>query len=242
VLKKTRGIVLQVTDYAESSIIAKIYTESFGMQSYLVNGVRKNRARFNSNLFQPLTLIHLVAYHKPGKGLHRVAEISCDTHYTSIPYDFVKSSLAIFIDELLYKSIREEESNEALFGFLFHAFQILDLDTADCSRFHLFLMGQLTRYLGFYPHGEYNSQASYFNLLDGVFQGHQPLHPYFLNGDAASRFYEMVSTDFDHYASVELTSQEKKSLLHSLILYYELHLTHGTKINSHHVLEEVMHP
>ena len=240
-LKKTRGIVLQVTDYAESSIITKIYTESAGMQSFLINGVRKNKARFNSNLFQPLTLVQLVAYYKPGKSLHRISEITCNPHYTTIPYDFVKTSLAIFINELLYKSIKEEEANEALFGFLFHAFQILDLNTTDCSRFHLFLMGQLTRYMGFYPHGEPGTQTPVFNLLDGVFQENQPLHPYFLQGGAARQFHAFVNADFDDYASIELSADEKKSLLHAFILYFELHLTHGTKINSHHVLEDVMH-
>jgi DNA repair protein RecO (recombination protein O) len=241
VLTKTRGIVLQVTDYAESSIIAKIYTEADGMQSYLINGVRKNRARFSSNLFQPLTLVQLVAYHKPGRGLHRVSEITCDPHYTTIPYDFVKTSLAIFINEVLYKSIKEEEANEDLFGFLFHALQILDLETTDCSRFHLFLMGQLTRFFGFYPHGEFNDTTGVFNLQEGVFQAEQPKHPYYLNAGQAAKFYAFIKSDFDNFSFISLSQEEKKSLLHSFILYYELHLNYSAKIKSHEVLEDVMH-
>lgn len=240
-LQKTRGIVLQVTDYSESSIIARIYTETLGLQSFLVNGVRKSKARFNSNLFQPLTLVNLVAYHKTGKGLHRLSEIICDPHYTTIPYDLVKSSLAIFIREVLYKSIKEEEANESMFGFLFHAFQILDLESADCSRFHLFLMGQLSRHLGFFPHGNFSRQTPYFNLQDGIFQEQQPLHPYFLHGLSAERFDTFLKADFDTYTSISINSQQRKELLHSFILYYELHMTHGLKIQSHQVLEEVMH-
>jgi len=239
-LRKTRGIVLQVTDYAESSIIARIYTESLGMQSYVVNSVRKSKPRFSSNLFQPLTLVSVVAYHKPGKGLHRLSEITCDPHYSTIPYDFVKSSLAIFITEVLYKSIREEEPNDDLFGFLFHAFQILDLETTDCSRFHLFLMGQLTRYLGFYPHGEYRNQTPYFNLQEGIFQKSEPLHPYFISETAALKFDEMIKSGFENYSGIQLSQEEKKAMLHTFILYFSLHLNYHTVLKSHLVLEEVM--
>ncbi len=240
-LQKTRGIVLQVTDYAESSIIAKIYTESSGMQSYLVNSVRKHKARFSSNLFQPLTLVNLVAYHKTGRGLNRISEIGCSTPYQTIPYDFIKSSLALFINEVLYKSIREEESNDQLFGFLFHALQILDLETTDCSRFHLFLMGQLTRYLGFFPHGAYSPDTPCFNLQDGIFQSSAPMHPYFISGRSARNFYAMTQSGFHDYARVTTDGAERKELLNAFILYYELHITHGMKIRSQEVLEVVLH-
>lgn len=239
-LQKSRGIVLQVTDYAESSIIARIYTDAYGMQSYLVNGVRKKKALFNANLFQPLTLVQLVAYYKPGKSLHRISEISCHPHYANIPYDFIKSSLALFLAEVLYKSIKEEEANERLFNFLFHAFQILDLKTTDCSRFHIFIMGQLTRYLGFYPHGNYSEENNFFNLQDGIYQQNKPLHPCYLDGKYASQFHAMLNSGFEDYFRIELNAEEKKAMLHALLLYYELHLTHGIKFNAHHVLEEVM--
>lgn len=239
-LKKSRGIVLQVTDYAESSIIARIYTDAFGMQSYLVNSVRKAKPRFNANLFQPLTLVQLVAYQRAGKTLHRISEISCEPHYSTIPYDFVKSTLALFLAEVLVKSIKEEEANERLFNFLFHAFQILDLKSTDCSRFHFFLMGQLTRYLGFFPHGEFNKATTIFNLQDGIFQQSKPLHPYFIDGLPALHFYEMLNAGFDNYQTIVLNKAEKTALLHALVMYFELHLGHGLKINSHHILEEVM--
>lgn len=241
-IQKTRGIVLQTTDFAESSIIARVYTEAYGMQSYLVNSVRKKKPRFNANIFQPLTLVELVAYHKTGKGLHRLSEITCAPHYTTIPYDFIKSSLALFINELLYKSIKEEEANDTLFNFLFHSFQILDLKTTDCSRFHLILMGQLTRYLGFYPHGEYHISTPVFNLQEGVFQQTRPAHPYYLEGDHARKFDSLMKSGYENPVMVDLSPDEKKQLLHAFILFYELHLVRGTKIKSHHILEEVMRP
>ena len=94
-LQKTRGIVLHTLNYSEASVIAHIYTEDFGMQSFLLNGVRKSKAKFNANLLQSLSCVEVVAYHKPGKSLHRVNELSAAPAFHSIPYDTVKTTIAL---------------------------------------------------------------------------------------------------------------------------------------------------
>ena len=40
---QTKGIVLSSVKYSESSIICKVYTAKLGLQSYIVNGVRKRK-------------------------------------------------------------------------------------------------------------------------------------------------------------------------------------------------------
>ena len=239
-LRKTRGIVLHVTDFAETSLVVKIYTEEFGMQSYLINGVRKPKAKFQSNLFQPLSLVDVVAYYKPGAGLKRISEIGCNPQHKSIPYDMVKTSVAIFINEVIYRSIREEEKNPDLFDFLFNTIQILDLRTVDCSAFHLFFMIQLSRYLGFFPNGNYYNEESLFNLQEGIFQKEIPPHSYFLNNKLTQYFYMLMNSSFDNYHCIQLSYTQKKELLNSLVLYFELHHTRGNNFKSHHVLHEVM--
>jgi DNA repair protein RecO (recombination protein O) len=239
-LRKTRGIVLHVTDYAETSLVAKIYTEDFGMQSYLINGVRKQKAKFKSNLFQPLSLIDLIAYHKAGHGLKRISEINCQPQFASIPYDIVKGSVAMFMNELIYRSIREEEKNQTLFDFLHNSIQILDLRTLDCSTFHLYFMIQLTRYLGFFPNGNYYEDESVFNLEEGNFQLGIPPHPNFLNNQLTKHFYHLMHCSFENYHLAEINHAQKKELLSALVTYFELHHTHGSTLKSHHVLHEVM--
>lgn len=95
-LHKTKGVVLKVTNYAESSIVVQIFTEHFGLQSFIVNGVRKSKAKHPMSLFQPLNLVELIAYHKPTTGLQRISEIRNLPCYTSIPYDTVKSTILLF--------------------------------------------------------------------------------------------------------------------------------------------------
>ncbi len=239
-LRKTRGIVLHVTDYAETSLVAKIYTEESGLQSYLINGVRKQKSKFKSNLFQPLNLVDIVAYHKEGHGLKRISEINAHPQLTSIPYDIVKSAVAIFLNEVIYRSIREEEKNQTLFDFLFSSIQILDLRTVDCSTFHLYFMIQFTRYLGFFPNGNYFEDQSIFNLEDGIFQLNTPSHPHFLSNHLTKFLYGLMECSFENYHRIKMNHLQKKELLKALITYFELHHTHGTHLKSHHVLHEIM--
>ena len=126
-LHKTRGIALHTVKFSETSIIAKIYTELFGLQSYLIKGIRKQHSRIKPGLFQPLTILDLTVYHKETGSLQSLKEVHNLYPYQSLPFDIMKSSIALFMNELIYKSIREEEPNQELFDFLFDA--CIDLDS-----------------------------------------------------------------------------------------------------------------
>ena len=98
-LHKTRGIVLNYIKHRETSIITHIYTELFGRQSYIINGVRSHRSKIKLTLFQPLTILDLEVYYKPVRDLQRIKEVRNHTLLFNIPNDIHKSSIAIFIAE-----------------------------------------------------------------------------------------------------------------------------------------------
>jgi DNA repair protein RecO (recombination protein O) len=156
-LHKTRGIVFHVTEYSESSVVAKIYTELFGLQSYLINSARKKSPKIKPASLQPLSLIDLMVYHKERSGLQRLAEARTQPALKSIPFDIRKSSIVLFINEVLLKSVKEEESNRALFDFIFSSVELLDLQDEVQSDFHLVFLLQLTKYLGFYPQDNFSA-------------------------------------------------------------------------------------
>ncbi len=238
---KTRGIILQTTDYSETSLVVKIYTEHGGIGSFIVGGVRTRNGRFKSNLFQPLSLVELVASGSPSGSMRRITDIQLAPPFSGIPGNIVKSSIAIFLAEVVLRSIREEEANPVLFEFLHNSIQILDLSQGNCSRFHICFMVQLTRYLGFYPQGAYTKNSGFFDLQEGTFTGIQPSHPVILEKEPAALLYRIMMAGFENYQSVELTSQSAKELLGALVTYFEIHHTQGSSIRSHMVLEEVLH-
>src|SRR5690606_31468433 len=125
-LHKTRGVVFKTTDYSESSVVVQVFTEKFGLQSYLINGVKKPKAKIRLNMLQPLHLLELVVYHKPSGNLQRVSEIRNVPLFQTIPYSTIKSSIVLFLNEVLYRSVRQQEADEPLFDFLFHAISLLD--------------------------------------------------------------------------------------------------------------------
>lgn len=149
-LFKTRGIPLGYIKYKETSIIAKIYTEEFGLQSYIQNGVRSSS---NKNtkiaLFQPLTLLDMVVYHKKGVDLHRISEMKTSYTYKALHTDIRKLTIGSFLTEILIKCLKDETKNEELFGFLFASF--VALDHLHSNDFHLKCMIRLGQYLGFMP-------------------------------------------------------------------------------------------
>lgn len=239
-LQKTRGIVLHVISYGEASVIAHIYTEEFGLQSFLLNGVRKPKARFNANLLQPLTCVELVAYIKPSKSLHRVNEFSASPGFDSIPYDTFKTTIALFLAEVMYRSIREEEKNQALFDFIHHSILYLDHQREHFHLFHLLFMIKLSRFLGFYPQNHAEITAPVFDMREGVFTNHLPSHTDILDQDTGKNLSRLLGTSLDTLHQLTFTSTERKSLLRSLVYYYELHQTQGFHLQSMNVLEEVM--
>lgn len=240
-LQKTRAIVLQVTDYSEASIIVRAYTESHGMQSFLVNSVRKPKARFAANLFQPLSLLEIVAYVKKPGSLHRVAEVNASPAFHTIPYDTVKTTVAMFIAEVLYRSVREEETNPELFQFADYAIRLFDLHPEVVSGFHLCFMIQLTRYLGFYPSGRYSNGMQWFDLQEGQFTSEPPRqHPYFLNPPSAEILDKLLGLNLEDSGNTGLSAAARRKILEALVLYYELHHTQGSHIRSHQILAEVL--
>lgn len=239
-LHKTRGIVLQTISYSDTSVIARIYTEEFGLQPYMVNGARGKRAKIKASVLQPLSLVEMVVYHKEKSSLQRISEIRNNQPFTSIPYNIVKTSIAIFLNELLCKAIKEEEPNARLFEFLHSSVQILDLEPESCSNFHLCFMIQLSKYLGFYPQGKACADTPYFDLQEGTFIAKEPIHPYFLYPVHAQLLWQLIQSDYSTSSALPLQKNQRKELISKLILYYELHLPSLRGINSHHILEEVM--
>lgn len=239
-LHKTRGIVFKTTDYSESSVVVQIFTEKFGLQAYLINGVKKPRAKISQNMLQPLHLLDMVVYHKPNGNIQRVAELKNVPILTAIPYDIVKSSLAIFLNEVLYKAVKQESADENLFNFIFYSIEWLDHQEQGLANFHLLFLLQLSRYLGFHPERSEAGTAAYFDLKDGLFVASKPGHNLFLAAPYVEYFNLLIGRNYENLSEIRLPNDIRKYLLDRLLEYYALHIDNFGKIRSHEVLEEVL--
>lgn len=239
-LHKTRGIVLKTTLYSESSVVVQIFTEKFGMQSYMINGVKKPRAKISMNMLQPLHLVDIIVYHKVNTSIQRVSELRPSPIFTSIPYDIIKSTVVIFLNEVLYKSIRQQMADDNLFDFVFSAICWFDESRDVNVNFHLAFLLKLSRFLGFAPSTETKSDQSYFDLQEGEFKSHPPLHPHFLDKSDAELFILLLTMPFEKINEIKIENKTRRSILDKILIYYNLHTASFGDVRSHQVLEEVL--
>ena len=181
----------------------------------------------------------MVSY-RENKDLQHLREIKVAHSYTSLPADTIKRTMLFFIDELLYRSIREEMPNKLLFNWLFDTMLWLDLTTVAVSNFHLIFMVQLSRFLGFYPKKNAGEHPPFFDLREGQFTTTIPPHPDYIGGRPAGLLDLLLDVSFEKNQELKISYPERKNLLDVFITYYRLHLPGFGEMKSVEILHEVL--
>jgi len=234
-LVKTKAIVISSLKYQEKSLIVKCFTLCDGLKSYFVQSAFSSK-KSNQKIayFQPLTLLEIEATHKNKGTLEHFKEIKLAHAYQTINTDIIKSTIVIFLSEMLHHSIQEEEKNEGLFTFLETA--LLWLDThEETSNFHLILLLGVTKFLGFYPDTT-DIDGKYFEMKEGIFTPF--LESSCLNEHETQLFKKLIELKFDSNQKI-FAGLERQILLKILLDYYAFHLDGFKKPKSLEVLKEV---
>jgi DNA repair protein RecO (recombination protein O) len=239
VIEKTRGIFLHAVKYSETSLIAHIYTEAFGRQTFIINGIRSKNSAIKASVFQPLYILDLEAYFSPGNEIHRIKNARIAVPFTSIPFDIRKSTQVLFLAEILYKCLKEEESNVPLFEFLSQSLTFFDLSQSDISNFHLWFLFKLTQFLGIAP-GTDNAQiSSFFDLENGTFVSHEPSHNHFANKQVSSLLIRLFEIDLATLGELKYTRDERRLVLEKMLEFYKINFGNMGEIRSIEVLKEI---
>lgn len=238
-LVKTKAIVISSLKYQEKSLIVRCLTLSDGLKSYFVPNAfaAKNQSRgFGKKIayFQPLSILEIEANHKNKGTLEHFKEIKLAHAYQTISTDIVKSTIIMFLSEILHHSIHEEEKNESLYDFLESA--LLWLDAHDeMANFHLILMLEMTKFLGFYPDNS-EIDSKFFDTKEGIFSPFQGTNC--LSEHETFLFKKLIDLKFDSDQKV-FAGIERQMLLKILLDYYFIHLDGFKKPKSLEVLKEV---
>lgn len=220
-LHKTRGIVFRFTKYGETSIIVNIFTELFGLQSYIVNGVRSKSAKNKIALYQPLTLLDLVVYHRDNANILRIKELKCLYPYQSIPTDVRKSTIAMFVNEIINKTVKDESYAVDVCEFLIRSLITLDHQSVGVENFHLIFLLKLSRFLGFGAHNK-----------NEVVGGR------FATQEMEAMLDVLVKAEYED--PLIISQALRRELLDLLIQFYTDHIETLGEIKSVQVLREVM--
>ena len=233
---KTKAIVISALRYQEKSLIVKCFTESDGLKSYYVRDAFSSSKKTAQRkvYFQPLNILEIEATHKNKGTLEYFKEVRPLYPYISINNNIVKASIALFLSEILHHSIKEEEKNQNLYFFLETSFLWLD-SHEEAVNFHLILLLELTKFLGFYPN---NSEDDYpfFEMIEGVFVPHQSITC--LSDQETLLLKKLMQLKLDNSIKTFHVS-ERQALLKILLDYYAFHLDNFIRPKSLDVLKEV---
>ena len=239
---KTKAIALHYIRYSETSVIAHLYTEQFGRMSLMVKGALRPKSKFKAILFEPFTLLDIELSHSsPNQALRLPREVRLAPVLHNLRQDVRKTTLALFLSELVYRCVREEQSDPALFSFLFHAIQILDVLPDGIAVFHIWFGFHLAEYLGFAPTQNYSDTNRYFNIQTGGFEANIPIHTDYLNEQESKylSIYLSVSPDELHLNIPKANIRNR--LIEALLLYFQRHHEGVGNLNSLAILKELFH-
>lgn len=239
-LLKTRGIALRLTNYSESSVVAQIYTEELGLQSYLINGAKKPKAKIHINMLQPLHLLEMVVYNKNGNGLQRIKEAQQYPVLQQIPLDIVRSSIVIFLNEVLYKVLKHQVPDGNLFQFIHQSILWLDQTPEPIHNFHLSFLMKLSKFLGYLPTTTPQVQT-FFDLEEGSFAAHAPAHSNILQGHHTHLFHSILRMSYEESSMLRMNHNDRVFLLHKIVDFYKFHTENFGQIYAIEILEEVFH-
>lgn len=233
--EKTQAIVLSAFKYKDNSLIVRCFTEEFAAQSYLLKGVLSSgKGKLRPALFQPLTLLEVVATHKHHEGLEYIKEARLLTVYQSLHTDIYKSAVTLFLAEVISGVCVSDQRDIELFSFIKE--RLLYFDRMPFSaNFHLKFLLEMTRYLGFYPDTT-EADLPYFNLEEGHFDSIDD-RKYTISGDVLVLFTSLLAADDRDLPAIKATKVLRNRLLELLLKYYQWHFPAFKPIKSLEVLQ-----
>jgi len=238
-LHKTRGIVFHTIKYSDTSVIAKIYTEKFGLRSYIIRTLKGKKNASRNGLLQHLSLLNLVVYEKNRGGIQNVKEMDSAYQFRNIPNDIVKSSVFLFLNEMIYKAVHEEEPNPHLFDFIYDSVSGFDVTEQGIENYHLYFTIGLSKFLGFYPRNNFTEKNEYFDLREGLFVEHMPFHTNFMEPLLSLKLKQMLDGGLTENPVFE-NAAGRNAMLEKLMDYFKLHVPGFGEIKSLPVLQQVL--
>lgn len=240
---KTKGIVLRTVKYGETSIITSVYTELFGIQSYIVKGVRQSTKKSSAKAiyFQPAAVLDMVVYHNEFKNLNFIKEYQWGYLYQNVLFDVIKNTVAMYIVEMLQHSLKQPEANPELFYMVEGTLKQLDNGSATLvANLPLYFCLHLAGELGFRVQGGYNKVTPFLDLQEGKFVEGKPSHPYFLDDLLASATSRLLSINFyNDLENLHFSRIVRKELILAFQNYIALHVDDFGEIKSLPILQEI---
>lgn len=233
---KYNALLLKKVKYGDKNLILQTYTRESGTISFFLHSL-KNKGKTKMSL-PPLCILDIVA--EKGKGdMKYVKEITFSSRHFNLISNLYKSSMVLFINEVLLKTIRDYQVDDDLFEFILNSLDTLDQNQYDEPNFHLKFLVDFSKHLGFYPNGQFSENNTFFDLYEGHFSPNAPIHKAFIGPDLCWLFAILVKSSPAQCAGIKMNNGERRALLSHLLDYYKIHIESFDELRSREILETV---
>lgn len=240
----TKGIVLRTVKYGDTSVITSVYTELFGIQQYIVKGVRQStkKSAGKAGYFQPGAMLEMEVYHNELKQLQFIKEYRWSYIYNAVFFDVVKNTVGLFMIELLQHSLKQPEANPELYYLIEDSLKQLDKGSPTLTaNLPLYFSLHLAAMLGFQLQGNYTPDTPFVDWQEGSFVSMQPAHPYYVEGNLAAITSQLSNLPFyNELEAITLNQQVRRELLEAYQLFLSLHIPGFGEMKSYPVLKQVL--
>lgn len=235
-LFKLTLILLKKVKYGDKNLILQTFTRENGAQTLFLNSnfiKGKNKASL-----YPLGIYEIVA--KKGKGdLLNVSEIRLKEKHFNLSSNVYKSSVILFLNEILIKTIKDYDVDSEMFDFIEHSLSVLNDLPGNQTNFHLHFLLKFTGLLGFYPNGKVEKELPYFDLYEARFVSKQPISKTYIDNKLSLLFDALLNCTAEECDGIILSNEERRTLLLNIMEYYKIHVDAFRNIRSLEILETV---
>lgn len=233
---QARGIVLRKTVFADSKAIYHVYTAQEGMRSYMVYTSLKKEKKAQWMKLQPLSVVDLKAERRHSDTLDYLKSVELEHVPSMQDFDYLKSSVKMFLNEVLYKILQTAPPDEELFRFVEKA--LCEFEQQEfIPDFHLRFLWQLTQYLGCAPLCNFSDGLPYFHIASAQFSAMKDS----VERGVSAWIPRLMNPSFSPFPEEVLPLPLRNAMLECVLAYYAQHVSASVaSMQSHKVLKEVL--
>jgi DNA repair protein RecO (recombination protein O) len=238
-MTKTRAFVLRTIKYGDASLIVDLFTESHGRVSFVVRVTKTKTAKMKPRMFQQMSFLELEFDIRQNVRLQKLRNARIVYPYSTVPFNPFKLSITLFIADFLTHSLKGEQKNEPLFGYVMSSMRWLDCCHSTYSNFHLVFLMRMSRFLGFYPNLENYAENNFFDLRSSCFCTEIPFHSDYLQPIEASKIIIMMRMNYETMYLYTMSHVERNRCIEVMMKYYRLHIPDFPELKSLSVLRDL---
>jgi len=144
-----KGILLKKTKFSETGIVLNVFTEKYGYRSFMVKSANSKKNGIHLSGLAPLSILEITAHISEKDKLQFIQQLTLNFPYHHILFDLKKTSILMFLNEVLLKLLIHKAEDEVLFRFIESQLKQLENTLEIAPDFHIEFIIALSKTLGF---------------------------------------------------------------------------------------------